>query len=47
MKLKLGKPVALENGKDVTGLPAHAVVIQAAEPKEDPSKKSFEEQDKS
>ena len=47
VKLNLGKPVALENGKDVTGLPAHVIVIQAAQPKEDPSKKSFEEQDKS
>ena len=45
--LKLGQPVALENATDVTGLPAQSVVIKAAQPKEDPSKKSFEEQDKS
>jgi hypothetical protein len=46
VKLKLGKPVALENEKDVAGLPADAVVIKGVQPKADPSKKSFEEQDK-
>ena len=45
--LKLGKPVALENDTGVTGLPADSAVIQANQVKQDPSKKSFEEQDKS
>lgn len=46
-KLALGQPVALESATGVAGLPAGAVVIKAPQPKEDPSKKSFEEQDKS
>ncbi|MES3021426.1 MAG: glycoside hydrolase family 28 protein [Pseudomonadota bacterium] len=47
VKLKVGTPVALENTTGVAGLPADSVVVKAAAPKEDPSKKSFEEQDKS
>lgn len=45
-KLALQEPVAIENSAAVKGLPAGAVRVQAAPPKEDPSKKSFEEQDK-
>jgi hypothetical protein len=47
VKLAIGKPVALENGGGVVGLPLAATAVKAATPKEDPSKKSFEEQDKS
>lgn len=47
VKLTLEKPVALEIGTGVSGLPAETTVVKAAQPKEDPSKKSFEEQDKS
>jgi polygalacturonase len=45
VKLKLGTPVALENNTGVVGL--DFVDIKPAQVKEDPSKKSFEEQDKS
>jgi polygalacturonase len=45
--LALGQPVMLENATGVVGLPANAVVVKARQVKEDPSKKSFEEQDKS
>jgi hypothetical protein len=47
VRLTLDKPVALETGSGVTGLPAESTVVKAAQPKEDPLKKSFEEQDKS
>lgn len=43
--LKLGSPVALENRTGVAGL--DFVEIKPVQVKEDPSKKSFEEQDKS
>ncbi|WP_229459209.1 glycoside hydrolase family 28 protein [Massilia cavernae] len=46
VRLKLGAPVALENATGVSGLPAGKVMIKPAGPKDDPSKKSFEEQDK-
>lgn len=45
-KLALGQPVALEDGVSVKGLPAGSSVVKPAPVKEDPSKKSFEEQDK-
>ena len=47
VKLAIGQPVALETGAGVAGLPPGATVVKAAQTKEDPSKKSFEEQDKS
>jgi polygalacturonase len=47
VKLAIGQPVALELGTGVAGLPSGATVVKTAQPKEDPSKKSFEEQDKS
>jgi polygalacturonase len=47
VKLAIGQPVALESGGGVVGLAPAAVVVKAAAPKQDPSKKSFEEQDKS
>ncbi|PWF47820.1 glycoside hydrolase family 28 protein [Massilia glaciei] len=47
LKLKVGTPVVLENTTGVVGLPAESVVIKADAPRADPSKKSFEEQDKS
>lgn len=47
VKLAIGQPVALESGEGVAGLPSGVTVVKAAQPKEDPSKKSFEEQDKS
>lgn len=45
-KLRLKEPVAIGDAAAVTGLPAGSVVVKPAPPKEDPSKKSFEEQDK-
>jgi polygalacturonase len=45
-KLRLKEPVATEDASSVRGLPAGSVVVKPAAPKEDPSKKSFEEQDK-
>ena len=45
-KLRLKQPVAIEDASAVRGLPAGSVVVKPAPPKEDPSKKSFEEQDK-
>lgn len=42
-----GGPVVLENAAGVTGLPAADVTVKPRERKEDPSKKSFAEQDKS
>jgi polygalacturonase len=47
VKLAIGQPVALEPGSGVAGMPSGVTVVKAAQPKEDPSKKSFEEQDKS
>ena len=44
--LRLKEPVAIEDAAAVTGLPVGSVVVKPAPPKEDPSKKSFEEQDK-
>ncbi|TFW29282.1 glycoside hydrolase family 28 protein [Duganella callida] len=46
-QLKLGVPVALENDTGVQGLPAASVKVGPRAQKEDPSKKSFEQQDKS
>jgi polygalacturonase len=45
-KLWLKEPVAIEDAAAVSGLPTGSVVVKPAPPKEDPSKKSFEEQDK-
>lgn len=45
-KLRLKEPVAIEDAAAVRGLPAGSVIVRPAPPKEDPSKKSFEEQDK-
>ncbi|SEN83383.1 Polygalacturonase [Duganella sp. CF517] len=45
-KLRLKEPVAIEDAETVRGLPAGSVVVKPAPPREDPSKKSFEEQDK-
>lgn len=44
-RLRLGAPVMLEDATGVVGLPANAVVVKARVIKEDPSKKSFAEQD--
>ncbi|TWI51461.1 glycosyl hydrolase family 28 [Pseudoduganella flava] len=46
-KLALGTPVQLEDDRGVRGLPPAAVQVRPRAVKEDPSKKSFEEQDKS
>ena len=46
VKLRLKAPVAIEDAAAVRGLPPGSVVVKARPPKEDPSKKSFEEQDK-
>jgi polygalacturonase len=46
-KLALGKPVELEDGNEARGLPAGSFVVQPRAVRQDPSKKSFEEQDKS
>ena len=45
-KLRLKAPVAIEDAAAVRGLPPGSVVVKPAPPKEDPAKKSFEEQDK-
>jgi len=45
-KLRLKAPVAIEDAAAVQGLPAGSVVVRPAPPKEDPTRKSFEEQDK-
>jgi polygalacturonase len=45
-KLTLTEPVALEDATSVRGLPPASSVVKPAQPKADPSKKSFEEQDK-
>ena len=45
-KLRVKEPVAIEDAAAVRGLPSGTVVVKPAPPKEDPSKKSFEEQDK-
>jgi hypothetical protein len=45
-KLRLKQPVAIEDASAVKGLPPGTAVVGPAPPKEDPSKKSFEEQDK-
>ncbi|MFS2002442.1 glycoside hydrolase family 28 protein [Duganella sp. CT11-25] len=45
-KLTLTEPVALEDAISVLGLPPASSVVKPAKPKADPSKKSFEEQDK-
>jgi polygalacturonase len=45
-RLRLKQPVAIEDAAAVRGLPPDSVVVKPAPPKEDPSKKSFEEQDK-
>ncbi|SFU98645.1 glycoside hydrolase family 28 protein [Pseudoduganella namucuonensis] len=46
VKLALSTPVDLENATSVRGLPAGTSVVRARQAKEDPTKKSFEEQDK-
>jgi hypothetical protein len=45
--LKIGAPVALENAGGVQGLPPEAIQIGPRIQKQDPSKKTYEEQDKS
>ncbi|TWI65460.1 glycosyl hydrolase family 28 [Pseudoduganella lurida] len=45
-KLALDQPVRVENGDAVRGLPAGSFTVGPRAVKEDPSKKSFEEQDK-
>jgi hypothetical protein len=45
-RLVLGAPVEMEDGGAVHGLPPGSFVVRPAPPKEDPLKKSFEEQDK-
>jgi polygalacturonase len=45
-KLTLTEPIALEDATSVRGLPPASSVVKPAQPKADPSKKSFEEQDK-
>ncbi|MES2898927.1 MAG: glycosyl hydrolase family 28 protein [Pseudomonadota bacterium] len=45
-RLKLKEPVAIEDASAVLGLPAGSVVVRPTPAKADPSKKSFEEQDK-
>jgi polygalacturonase len=45
-RLMLAEPVALEDATSVQGLPPGSTTIKPAAPKADPSKKSFEEQDK-
>jgi polygalacturonase len=45
-RLKLTAPVALEDATSVRGLPPASTIVKPAPPKADPSKKSFEEQDK-
>jgi hypothetical protein len=45
-RLALGAPVALEDATSVRGLPPDTIIVKPAPPKADPSKKSFEEQDK-
>ncbi len=46
-RLALGAPVALEDARAVRGLTPASVVVRPRPVKEDPSKKSYEEQDKS
>ncbi|WP_229261882.1 glycoside hydrolase family 28 protein [Duganella guangzhouensis] len=46
-QLKLGTPVSLEDNQGVRGLPAAAAQPGQRKQKQDPSKKTFEEQDKS
>lgn len=45
-QLRLGEPVALESSSAVSGLPEGKFLVKAAAPKADPSKRSFEQQDK-
>lgn len=45
-RLTLAEPVALEDAASVRGLPPASSIVKPAAPKADPSKKSFEEQDK-
>jgi polygalacturonase len=45
-RLTVSEPVALEDASSVRGLPAASTVVKPAAPKADPSRKSFEEQDK-
>ena len=45
-RLALGAPIELEDGGAVRGLPQGSYIVRPAPPREDPSKKSFEEQDK-
>lgn len=45
-KLMLAEPIALEDATSVQGLPPASTIVKPAEPKPDPSRKSFEEQDK-
>lgn len=46
-RLALGMPIDLEEGAAVRGLPVGTAVVRPRQPKADPSKKSYEEQDKS
>ncbi|MGO4379614.1 glycoside hydrolase family 28 protein [Pseudoduganella sp. RAF53_2] len=47
LKLAIASPVELEDAGAVRGLPKESFIVRSPQPKEDPSKKSFEEQDKS
>jgi hypothetical protein len=44
--LRLGAPLEVGKDSSVNGLPAGSTAVRAERAKEDPSKKSFEEQDK-
>jgi polygalacturonase len=44
--LRLGAPVEVAKGSEVTGLPPGSFEVRTPRPKEDANKKSFEEQDK-
>jgi hypothetical protein len=45
-KLALSSPIELEDSSAVRGLPKGSIIVRPAPPKEDTTKKSFEEQDK-
>jgi len=47
VKLAPGTRIDVENSRQVSGLPSANIVVRPRQPKEDPSKKSYEEQDKS
>ncbi|WP_426169868.1 glycoside hydrolase family 28 protein [Pseudoduganella sp. R-34] len=45
-RLELGAPLEMEDARGVQGLPQGSFIVRPAAPRADPSKKSFEEQDK-